>query len=190
MAVGVPMLYLIDGYNLLHALDVLPRQLGPKGLHHARLRLLGLLHDAFGDQVGDVTVVFDAADAPPGASEVQDYRGMEVRFAVRYDEADDLIELLIRRDTHPRRLTVVSDDHRIQQAARRRQCIVQGCGAFLDYLEQRRRPQQPQPARPENPGKPQGSSQEDIAHWLREFADLEGSPELREAFNPFNFEDE
>ena len=32
------MLYLIDGYNLLFALGVLPHRAGPKGLENARLR--------------------------------------------------------------------------------------------------------------------------------------------------------
>ena len=37
-----------------------------------------------------MTVVFDAANAPRGAAEVQDFRGIQVRFAVSHDEADDL----------------------------------------------------------------------------------------------------
>src|SRR5262249_52696926 len=98
------MLYLIDGYNLLHALDVLPKRLGPKRLHYARLRLLEVLHGAFGDAAGGVTVVFDAAGAPPRVPEVQEYRGLDVRFAVRHEEADDLIEQLIRADPHPQKL--------------------------------------------------------------------------------------
>jgi uncharacterized protein len=182
------MLYLIDGYNLLHALGVLHGRKGPDALQRARLRLLGTLHGGFGDQASQVTVVFDAANAPPGATEVQDYRGMHVRFAVHQEQADDLIELLIRRASAPRQLTVVSDDHRIQQAARRRHCVAQGCGDFMDWLEQRRRPRAPAPAK-EPPAKPQGSSEAETQHWLEEFADLEDSPEMKELFDPFGFEE-
>jgi predicted RNA-binding protein with PIN domain len=182
------MLYLIDGYNLLHALDVLPKRLGPKGLHYARQRLLDVLHAAFREDAGSVTIVFDAAGAPPSVRDVQEYRGLEVRFAVRHEEADDLIELLIRHEAHPQKLTVVSDDHRIQQAARRRHCNGLGCGAFLDWLHERRRPAPPA-TQADSSAKPQRSSDADTAHWLKEFADLQDSPEMKEAFNPFDFDE-
>ena len=60
------MRYLIDGYNLLHAMGVLHGQTGPKVLEKARLRLLSMLRGRFEQRTGNVTVVFDAAHAPPG----------------------------------------------------------------------------------------------------------------------------
>lgn len=182
------MLFLIDGYNLLHALG-LPKQLAPSGLHHARLRLLDLVRGAFGDDATSVTIVFDASRTPPGATEVQNYRGIEVRFAVHEKEADDLIELLIQRNVAPRQLTVVSDDHRLQKAARRRQCAFLGCNAFFDWMD-RRRSERSRPLPAPEPTKPQASTPADLEHWLRAFGDLDGSPDMREAFNPFDFEDE
>src|SRR5205809_7364029 len=121
------MRYLIDGYNLLYAMGVLRNRAGPTGLQKARRGLLGLLRGAYGEEAAEVTVVFDAAGAPPGAAEEEHYQGIHVRYAIHQDQADDLIEALIRHHSAPRQLTVVSDDHRIQQAARRRQCTVQGC---------------------------------------------------------------
>jgi len=179
------MLYLIDGYNLLHAIGVAPGREGPKALHFARLRLLTMLRGAFADDSSHVTVVFDAAGAPTGSTEVHDYKGIEVRFAVHHEEADDLIELLIQKAPVPRRLTVVSNDHRIQQAARRRQCIVLGCDAFLDWLERRRPPQRPTRRAS---AKPEKLSAEESAHWQREFADLDNDPAMKELFDPFGFE--
>src|SRR5262245_38157603 len=110
------MLYLIDGYNLLHVLGI-ARHKGAS-LAQARARLLGRLHGALGDEGKNVTVIFDAAHAPPGADAEQEYHGIQVRFAVGEYEADDLIEQLIKKASAPKQLTVVSDDHRIQQAAR------------------------------------------------------------------------
>lgn len=159
--------YLIDGYNLLHALGVLPRRAGPGGLEKARRGLLGLLHGAFAARSGDVTVVFDAAGARPGASGEDLFHGIRVRFAVREEQADDLIEDLIRHDSAPKQLTVVSDDHRIQQAGRRRHCVVLGCGEFLEQLERRRKPS---PAASEE-AKPSG--ERDKQRWLDTFADLD-----------------
>jgi predicted RNA-binding protein with PIN domain len=175
---------LIDGYNLLHALG-LPA--GKADLKEARSRLLGLLRAWHGDEAGKVTVVFDAACPPRGAPAEFYYQGIRVLFAVAYDEADDLIEVLIRRSPAPRHLTVVSDDHRIQQAARRRECAVLGCAAYLDWLDQQKRPRPAPP--PATPAKPQAVSEEEARHWLQEFAELERGPEMKELFDPFGFED-
>ena len=66
------------------------------------------------------TVVFDARQAPPGLPRELSHRGITVRFAAGYESADELIEQLIQRDSAPRRLVVVSSDHRLHRAARRR----------------------------------------------------------------------
>jgi uncharacterized protein len=179
--------YLIDGYNLLFAMGVLTRRVGPGGLEKARQRLLGLLASAFGHEASSVTVVFDAGNAPRGATEVQEFRGLQVRFAVRQDEADDLIEELLRRDSAPRRLTLVSDDHRLQQAARRRACQVQGCDEFLDWLDRRRRPRAP--PRAETPEKRERLTAGETQRWLDEFADLADDPDFKELFEPYNFDE-
>jgi hypothetical protein len=176
-------LYLIDGYNLLFAMGVLLKgRTGAAVLEKARRFLLELLHDAFGDGADHVTVVFDAKHAPPGLPAELDHQGIHVAFAVHEDEADDLIEQIIRRAAVPHRLTVVSNDHRIREAARRRHCIVQGCGDFLDRLETGRRP--PPPPRRGDPGKPTSPSRDETQRWLREFADLADDPGLKELFDP------
>ncbi len=176
---------LIDGYNLLHAMGVLRGRVGPQGLEKARLRLLGLLAGSFGKDAATVTVVFDAAAAPPDAASEQDYQGIHVRFAVHQEQADDLIEDLIRQDSAPRQLTVVSDDHRLQQAARRRHCPVLGCLDFLEELTRQRR--RPRHAVPEEPEK-KTPSQKDLEIWLQEFADLDQDADMKELFRPFDFE--
>jgi hypothetical protein len=176
---------LIDGYNLLHAMGVLSGRVGPAGLEKARLRLLGLLHGTYGDEAATVTVVFDAANAPPEADDTADYHGIHVRFARQYAEADDLIEDLVRHDSAPRHLTVVSDDHRIRDAARRRQCTILGCAEYVDWLARHRRERHRPPA--ESSAKPGHPSEAETEHWLREFADLADSPDLKELSDPEEF---
>ncbi|HZU38431.1 MAG TPA: NYN domain-containing protein [Gemmataceae bacterium] len=180
------MTYLIDGYNLLHALGLLRSRVGPHGLEKARLRLLGYLSGAYGPAATAVTVVFDAHDAPPGIEQQHDYQGVHVRFAVDVPEADDLIEQLIRHDAAPRQLTVVSDDHRVQKAARRRHCQVVGC---LDYMEELDRSRRSRRQARQETEKQQGMSPEEAQHWLKEFADLENEPDLK-ALEPFDFSEE
>jgi predicted RNA-binding protein with PIN domain len=180
--------YLIDGYNLLHAMGLLRGKAGPTGLEKARLGLLGLLRAVYGDDASAVTVVFDAANAPPDAAEEQEYQGIHVRFAVKQEEADDLIETLIHHDSAPRRLTVVSDDHRIRDAAERRHCTVSGCAEYLEWLDRhrRRRSRWAQEA----DAKPERVSQGETQRWLHEFADLKDDPSFRELADPPEFFDE
>jgi predicted RNA-binding protein with PIN domain len=184
------MFYLIDGYNLLHAMGVLHGRVGPAGLEKARGRLLGLLRGAYAEDEHDrVTVIFDAAKAPRGADSEQEYHGIHVRFAVGEYEADDVIEELIRKASAPKQLAVVSDDHRLHDAARRRRCAVMSCDEYLTWLERHRR-QRIHP--PEDPAvaKPEGLSRSETQHWLHEFADLETDPAMKELFDPFDFEKE
>ena len=176
------MRYLIDGYNLLHFLGLMPHREAPKGLERSRGKLLGMLHGAFGDRSDQVTVVFDGRNAPADASLALEHKGIQVRFA---DQADDLIELLIQRESTPRRLSVVSDDRRLQQAARRRGCPDLGCGPFLDALAAGRPRAQPEAKDPA--AKPPGVSRLETQHWLKEFADLDQEPGWKELFEPLDF---
>src|SRR5205085_11050412 len=149
-------------------------RVGPHGLEKARIALLGRLLSLHADEPGQVTVVFDAANAPPGAEREQEYKGLHVLFAL-CEEADDVIEALIRQDSAPKQLTVVSDDRRLKEAARRRECAALGC---LDYLEQLRRPP-PVPAVSDGPAKPEGISADETRRWLEAFADLADDPKLK-----------
>lgn len=112
---------LIDGYNLLHASGILGRGSGPGGFERSRNALLDFLADSLdGRQLSGTTVVFDARMAPPGLPRTTKHRGIKVRFAPRGSDADEEIENLIADHSAPRRLTVVSSDHRLHRAARRR----------------------------------------------------------------------
>ncbi|HVS36726.1 MAG TPA: NYN domain-containing protein [Gemmataceae bacterium] len=178
------MRYLIDGYNLLHAMGVLAGRVGPHGLEKARLALLGRLLALHANDPGAVTVVFDAAKARAGAEREQEHKGLHVLYALR-EEADDVIEAIIRREATPRRLTVVSDDRRLKEAARRRRCPALGC---LDYVEQVGR--SALSASPlsagetgdaaEAPAKPRSVSAEETQRWLKEFGDLADDPKLKD----------
>lgn len=174
------MRYLIDGYNLLHAMGLLTGKVGPHGLEKARLALLGRLLNDHGLDAAAVTVVFDASNAPPDAVPEEHYQGLHIVYALD-GEADDVIESLIQRDGAPRKLTIVSDDHRIQRAARRRRCPALGC---LEYLDRMERLGRRKPAAPDAPAKPMGVSEEEARHWLREFADLADDPRIRDALGP------
>lgn len=179
------MRYLIDGYNLLYAVGLLHERAGPAGLQRARARLLGLLHGALGDQSGDATVVFDSGPNPPNFPREQEFRGVHVRFSQHPHKADDLIAQSILRESTPRRLMVVSDDHEVQRAARRRHCPVSGCIDFMAELNRLRH----SPPNPDTSHKPVALSEAELKSWLAEFGDLDGSPEMQELCEPHDFLD-
>ena len=111
---------LIDGYNLLHASGVFGSG-GRTPLESAREALLDWLGEVLSDaQRQRTTIVFDAREAPPGLPRSAKKHGLQIHFAPRGSEADDMLEEMIRSHSSPRTLTVVSSDHRLHRAARRR----------------------------------------------------------------------
>ncbi|MCO6457504.1 MAG: NYN domain-containing protein [Pirellulaceae bacterium] len=155
---------LIDGYNLLHASGVLAPEGRGTSLERARGALLDCLQRLIdpGEQ-SRTTVVFDGRDAPPGLPGRWRHGELEVRFAARHREADELLEELIEADNAPRQLTVVSSDHRVQRAARRRDA--RAVDSDVWFREQSR--QRPLSV---GDGKPRGPlSDDEVERWLREF---------------------
>ena len=163
------MRYLIDGYNLLFSTGRLTARAGRGSLESSRKWLLVEVVRWHGTQSADVTVVFDAAGAPPGTPTSVDHGDVRVRFA-RGETADDLIEDLIRDESAPRLLTVVSDDNRIKEAARRRGCVVMGC---LDYCERWGQPRRAEAVPAVEPANPDTMSERERQDWLEAFKDVE-----------------
>jgi len=160
---------LIDGYNLLNAVGIVGRGVGRSSLEKSRRALLNFLAESLdAEEAARTTVVFDAADAPRGLPRVVEHRGLTVRFAAGYADADSLIEELIRADSAPRRLTVVSSDHRLQRAARRRRAKAVDSDVWFAEVARRRadraQPLQTGPAKPHVP-----LSEGEIAAWLERF---------------------
>jgi len=171
------MRFVIDGYNLLHAMGRLGRPVGPHGLAKARAALLGLVTSVHDDPV---TIVFDARGAPAGVDAEEVHGPVRVEFATR-EEADDRIEYLIADDSAPKRLVVVSDDRRLRQAARRRGCPAWSCDDYLAWVEKRCLP----PRGPAPPEKPSGVGPVEADRWQLAFGELESDPAWDELFGSF-----
>src|SRR5262249_55554145 len=119
---------LIDGYNLLHVMGLMRPRLGPEGLLKARRALIGRLARALSANAHEVTVVFDASAAPPDVPREESQRGVHIYYAQRKgEEADDVIERLLQEDSAPKSLTMVSNDHRLIRAAKRRGATALAC---------------------------------------------------------------
>lgn len=135
----------------------------------SRLALLNFLAESLNPrEISQTTVVFDAHEAPWGAPNTLEHRGITVRFASRYPDADSLIEELIRQDSSPRRLTVVSSDHRLQRAARRRKAkAVDSDVWYRELVQKRLARRQSAGSVPERPCVPLLA--EDVEYWVRQF---------------------
>lgn len=193
------MLLLIDGYNLIA--PVAPpgrrprsgrgptpgrrsgRYGGPAGsppnhdwLRQERRRLLNrLARNLDAELAAQTVVVFDAARPLPQHAARQRVAGLDVRFAVDHAEADDLIEELIAAHHSPKRLSVVSSDHRLQVAAARAGAVAFDSQPWLDALLEGRLllaipwPPAGAVARQAPRGKGDAVARHDVAQWLRLF---------------------
>lgn len=151
----------------------MPRRSGPGELARSREWLLKLLFDHLEPcSLEAITIVFDAKDGPRHLSPEYHVRGVRVLFARDHDEADDLIENLIRQHASPKKLTVVTSDLRLREAARRRRCRVVPSDDWLDFIVE----QQPAAAssretsratRPDSRDVPIGDGE--VEEWLRFF---------------------
>jgi predicted RNA-binding protein with PIN domain len=163
---------IIDGYNLMHAANIVGRGRGPGYLERSRLALLNALVEAIDPrELSRTIVVFDAAGAPPGLPPTLHHRGLTVRFAKGYTSADELIAELIKADSAPKRLTVVSSDHQVQRAAQRRKAKAVDSDAWYAQTATHRK-QRRKPKESEKPAAPKASvtlSESDVEYWLRQF---------------------
>jgi predicted RNA-binding protein with PIN domain len=169
--------FLIDGYNLMHAVGLLGPTRTAGVLRPARTRFLDWLAGAAEGRAAVLRVVFDAEkgrgrSAPPEA----DVRGVKVRFAFRRT-ADDEIEDLLAVDPRPERLTVVSNDMRVQEAGRRRGAAVRTCQQFVDWLIACGEPGASATAGSAEPEKPApAATADEMAAWLAAFSAPKPNP--------------
>ena len=158
------MFFLIDGYNLLHALG-LARKGGTRAeWDRARVQLLDWLADQHGSSSPKVTVVFDAQKAR-GALYEEGHRGLRVLVA-RGQTADAVIARLVACEPLPATLAVVSNDHEVRAAAERAGCVVRGCQEYVDELLDRRKAVLPLPI---ETVKDEEATEEELAEWLKAF---------------------
>ena len=121
-----PALWLVDGFNLLHAVVLQGRDRKDWWRAEARLRVVDLVRrlDAPG---AEVVVVFDGR-RPPDEPEPEG-PGPQVVFAA---SADDWLLRAVRQAPDPSRVTVVTADRQLADRARHRGARVLGPRAFRE----------------------------------------------------------
>ena len=178
LTLAMSLLLLIDGYNLIAPVAAPSRRPTKDWLEQERKLLLSRLVQKLPRRIRvRCCVVFDAANPPPGIADRYEVEGILVRFSVGYPEADDLLEELITAHSAPKQLCVVSSDHRVQAAAKKRAATTFESQTWLDELlddrigmtpENRKRAGQGSRSKQEN--KPdQIIDQDALNDWMREF---------------------
>ena len=161
----------IDGYNLMHAAGLARATYGPGDLERCRLKLLSLLAGFLGEErCRRTTVVFDAKSSPADGARQDMFKGILIEYSPPGQEADDVIESAIRRHSAPKQLLVVSSDHRLHKAARRRRAHARDSDHFLEDCERQARKHVPAPpaVKPGDELSPAA-----IEAWLAAFGDVD-----------------
>jgi len=163
------MTFLIDGYNLMHAVGSVPVGVLAKQFDAARGRFLDWLAESPALKPYFVTtrIIFDAQHATRDWGTTT-HRGLTVTFSFQ-QTADDLIETYLALDPNPQKIRLVSNDQRLQTAAKRVRAKAMACSEFLDWLADPIGPGDgPKDHPPAAPEKPE-SSEGELAEYLRVF---------------------
>ena len=164
------MAIVIDGYNFLDGANILALGPGRYSLEKSRQAILRVLRANLTEaECATTTVVFDGTQAPPGLPRRDKQFGITILYSQPGQLADDLIEELIGKHSHPRQLTVVSSDHRIQRAARRRQAKPVDSDVWYRGLPGR------VGKKPGGKDEPQLATEvpKDVTDWKKEFGDID-----------------
>lgn len=125
------MTFLIDAYNLMHAVGYLNKSTPQNRVESSRRRLLDWLGDNARTRPGDLFfVVFDGKPAPIRDSDQRNR--INVKYAFQ-ESADDVIVRMLD-EVNPQMTTLVSNDNELKAAAKRARCAVMTCVEFVDWL--------------------------------------------------------
>ena len=151
---------IIDGHNLLWLIRNLEED---KSI--TDVGLCRVLDVYFGLTNESAEIIFDGI-GPPNKSGFDGVRNLKITFSGRSSDCDTLIENRILDSTAPKRLTIVSSDRRLRDAADSRKAIAVKSEDFWDEVQKRISRHKPgkEPA-----GKRKGLTQSETELWLREF---------------------
>ena len=166
-------LLLIDGYNLLYATDITGQGRDAGTLQAARQALVDFLVNSLRNNLLERTIiVFDANNPPPGLPRRVRQAGLLIHYATGFPNADELLKQYLEVHTAPRQVLVVSSDHEVQRAARRRRAdYIDSDVWYRKLLAQRNHPEDPdiQLANEKPIGPPSAA---EVKKWLEEFGPL------------------
>lgn len=128
---------IIDGYNLMHAAGIARRSYGPGDMERCRVRMNRELVALLSPEVlAQAVIVYDAFASISDDNREQHVDGLMVLYAPQGTDADSEIERLLLQHSVPKRILVVSGDHRLHKAAGRRRARCVDSEEFWDSLHE------------------------------------------------------
>jgi predicted RNA-binding protein with PIN domain len=153
---------IIDGYNLLRAVQNISEQTG--GITDIQICYIISRYLTITKSRG--TIIFDGI-GPRDKTVFNNSANLEVVFSGKSKEADDIIEKLVLENSAPKSLTVVSSDRRVKAAANRRKAAAI---TSLDFwTEAVKKIEQKMRKKSEPPAKYLGISAAETEYWLKVF---------------------
>lgn len=156
--------FIIDGYNLLWSIQKDDQDSAPI----TDVALCQIISRYLTSINQDGEIVFDGI-GPPEKTGFDNLQKLEVIFSGQNNDADSVIETKIKANFAPKRLTIVSSDQRLRNAARARKATSVKSETFWpNVCKQLDRKQQIK----EPPEKRQGLTTSETNQWLK-FFDLD-----------------
>jgi predicted RNA-binding protein with PIN domain len=152
---------IIDGHNLLHSIIKIDHESEP----FSDIQLCWIISRYLKAISETGEIVFDGT-GPRDKSQFDNIANLEVFFAGLGTDADTVIENKIRANTAPKRLSIVSSDRRLRDAARSRKATAVKSEVFWDNLQKQLR-RKKQVKEPE--AKRMGLSESETKQWLEFF---------------------
>lgn len=133
------MRYIIDGYNLLFALE-----LKPHPIEHSREALIEVLIEDLAKLHMRATIVFDSGTTHLGSfPHLHDRNGIEIAFSPHGMCADRYILELIEGTKNPKDTVVVSDDAELRASSLALHAKTMMCASFLEKMRRKNRKKHP-----------------------------------------------
>jgi len=152
---------IIDGHNLLHSIVKISEKSEPI----SDIQLCWVI-SRYLKAVGETgEIVFDGT-GPRDKGGFDNIANLEVFFAGFGTDADTVIENKIKTSTAPKRLSIVSSDRRLRDAARARKATAVKSEVFWDNLRKQLRQKKPVK---EPEAKRSGLTESETEQWLEFF---------------------
>jgi len=152
---------IIDGHNLLHSIVKISEKSEPI----SDIQLCWVI-SRYLKAVGETgEIVFDGT-GPRDKGGFDNIANLEVFFAGYGTDADTVIENKIKANTAPKRLSIVSSDRRLRDAARARKATAVKSEVFWDNLHKQLRRKKPVK---EPEAKRSGLTESETKQWLEFF---------------------
>ena len=122
--------FIVDGYNLLHFIQKASEDFGAI----SDVQFCRIISEYLRQISEKGEVIFDGT-GPRDKTGFDNISNLEVFFSGLRSDADTVIEDKIKASTAPRRLTIVSSDRRLRDAARKRRATSVKSQVFWDDVQ-------------------------------------------------------